>query len=99
MSHELRTPMNAIIGYTDLLIDRVDGPINEDQEKSLKKVAANARHLLQLINDVLDVSKIESGKIELQLKEIDLKLLIESVIPTFEPMIKQKGLTLTIESR
>ena len=96
MSHELRTPMNAIIGYTDLLLDRVDGPLNEEQEKSLKKVVANARHLLQLINDVLDVSKIESGKIDLQPKEIYLKLLIESVIPTFEPMIKQKGLTFTI---
>ena len=96
MSHELRTPMNAIIGYSDLLIDGVDGPINEEQEKSLKKVAANARHLLQLINDVLDVSKIESGKTELQINEINLKLLIETVIPTFEPMINQKGLTLAI---
>src|SRR4030043_313534 len=97
MSHELRTPMNAIIGYTDLLLDRVDGPLNEEQEKSLKKVVANARHLLQLINDVLDVSKIESGKIEIQLRELDLKLLIESVIPTFEPMIKQKGITFSID--
>lgn len=96
MSHELRTPMNAIIGYTDLLLDRVDGPVNEEQEKSLRKVANNARHLLQLINDVLDVSKIESGKIELEPKELELKWLIESVIPTFEPMIKQKGITLTI---
>jgi signal transduction histidine kinase/CheY-like chemotaxis protein len=96
MSHELRTPMNAIIGYTELLIDRVDGPVNEEQEKSLKKVVANAKHLLQLINDVLDVSKIEAGKIELEHKEIDLKWLIESVIPTFEPLIKQKGLALTI---
>ncbi len=96
MSHELRTPMNSIIGYTDLLLDRVDGPINEEQEKSLKKVVSNARHLLQLINDVLDVSKIESGKVELEPKELELKWLIESVIPTFEPMIKQKGLTFTI---
>ena len=96
MSHELRTPMNAIIGYTELLIDRVDGSINEEQEKSLKRVVANAKHLLQLINDVLDVSKIEAGKIELEPKELDLKWLIESVIPTFEPMINQKGLILTI---
>jgi signal transduction histidine kinase/CheY-like chemotaxis protein len=96
MSHELRTPMNAIIGYTDLLIDRVDGSINEEQEKSLKKVAANARHLLQLINDVLDVSKIESGKVELEPKVIELKLLIDPVIHIFEPMIKQKRLAITI---
>ena len=96
VSHELRTPMNAIIGYSELLIDRVDGPINEEQEKNLKKVSSNARHLLQLINNVLDISKIESGKIELQIKDIDLKQLIESFIPTFEPMIKQKRLTLAI---
>jgi signal transduction histidine kinase/DNA-binding response OmpR family regulator len=93
MSHELRTPMNAIIGYADLLLDGVDGPVNEDQEKSLKKVATNARHLLQLINDVLDISKIEAGKMKLTLKEIDMKWLIESVVPTFEPQMKLKGLT------
>ncbi|MEW6417680.1 MAG: response regulator [Nitrospirota bacterium] len=96
MSHELRTPMNAIIGYSDLLLDKVDGPVNEEQEKSLKKITANARHLLQLINDVLDISKIESGRIEIEPKELDLRSLIESLIPTFEPLIKQKGLTLTI---
>ncbi|MEW6215038.1 MAG: response regulator [Nitrospirota bacterium] len=96
MSHELRTPMNAIIGYTELMLDRVDGPINEEQGKSLKKVASNARHLLQLINDILDISKIESGKIELEIKELDLKWLIDSVIPTFEPLMTQKGLTLTV---
>ncbi|MBM4136753.1 MAG: hypothetical protein FJ241_07975 [Nitrospira sp.] len=96
VSHELRTPMNSIIGYTELLLDRVDGPINEDQEKSLKKVTVNARHLLQLINAILDISRIESGKIKLEPMELDLKWLTESVIPTFEPLIKQKGLTLTI---
>ncbi len=97
MSHELRTPMNSIIGYTDLLLDGVDGPINEEQEKSLRKIAANARHLLQLINDVLDISKIESGKMKLSPKEVDIKWLIDSVIPTFEPMIKQKNLSLNID--
>lgn len=95
MSHELRTPMNAIIGYTDLLVDGVDGPINEEQEKSLKRVASNSKYLLQLINDILDISKIESGKVKLEPKELDLKWLIESIIPTFEPLIKEKGLTLT----
>jgi len=97
MSHELRTPMNAIIGYTDLLVDGVDGPINEDQEKSLRKVANNARHLLQLINDILDISKIEAGKIKLNPKEIDLKRVVETVLPTFEPQLKLKGLSLTID--
>jgi signal transduction histidine kinase/CheY-like chemotaxis protein len=96
MSHELRTPMNAIIGYTDLLIDGVDGPINEEQDKSLNKVATNARHLLQLINDVLDISKIEAGKMKINPKEIDLRWLVESVAPTFEPQLKMKGITLTV---
>ena len=97
MSHELRTPMNAIIGYTDLLIDGVDGPINEEQEKSLNKVATNARHLLQLINDVLDISKIEAGKMKINPKELDLKILIESVTPVFEPQMNAKGITLTVD--
>lgn len=95
MSHELRTPMNSIIGYTDLLIDRVDGEINEEQEKSLQKVENNAKHLLQLINDILDMAKIESGKIELDLKYADIKELIESVAFTFEQLAVQKGLTIS----
>ena len=96
MSHELRTPMNAIIGYTDLLIDGVDGPVNEEQDKSLNKVATNARHLLQLINDVLDISKIEAGKMKINPKELDLRWLIESATPTLEPQIRMKGITLTV---
>jgi signal transduction histidine kinase/CheY-like chemotaxis protein len=96
MSHELRTPMNAIIGYTDLLIDGVDGPVNEEQDKSLNKVATNARHLLQLINDVLDISKIEAGKMKINPKELDLRWLIEAVTPTFEPQMRMKGITLTV---
>ncbi|WP_051178835.1 ATP-binding protein [Thermodesulfovibrio thiophilus] len=96
MSHELRTPMNAIIGYTDLLLDEVDGPLNEEQKASLKKVAANARHLLQLINDVLDISKIESGKIEIRPKEVYLKELIDEIIVTFEPLLTKKGLTFSL---
>jgi signal transduction histidine kinase len=97
VSHELRTPMTAITGYTDLLLDQVDGPINDEQEKSLKKVATHSRQLIQLINNILDVSKMESGeKIQLQPKEIDLTLLVESVVATFKPIIKQKSLNLTV---
>ena len=97
MSHELRTPMNSIIGYTDLLLDRVDGDINVEQEKSLQKVGNNARNLLQLINDILDMSKIEAGKVELDLQETDIKVLIESVGATFEPAMTKKGLALTFK--
>lgn len=97
MSHELRTPMNSIIGYTELMLDGIDGPVNEEQAKSLHKVESNARHLLQLINDILDMSKIESGKIELDLQELDLKGVIESVTSTFEQSVEKKGLALSIE--
>ncbi|MEA1933097.1 MAG: PAS domain-containing sensor histidine kinase [Thermodesulfobacteriota bacterium] len=95
MSHELRTPMNSIIGYTDLLADRIDGPINEEQEKSLKKIAANSKHLLQLINSILNISKIESDKLVLNPGELNLKRLVESVISIFDPQTKKKGLTIT----
>jgi signal transduction histidine kinase/CheY-like chemotaxis protein len=96
MSHELRTPMNSIIGYTELLIDGVDGPVNDEQTNSLNKVVNNARHLLQLINDILDMSKIEAGKIELDIKEINLKELVDSVAATIEPTIIKKGLALSL---
>ncbi|MEW6586283.1 MAG: HAMP domain-containing sensor histidine kinase [Nitrospirota bacterium] len=98
ISHELRTPMISIIGYADLLLDKVDGPLNDEQENSLKKVAAHAKRLQQLINDTLDVSRMESGGMpKLNLKEIKIKPLIESVIPAFEPMIREKGLKLTVD--
>jgi signal transduction histidine kinase len=96
ISHELRTPMNSIIGYTELLLDKVDGPITEEQEKSLEKVKENSKHLKQLIDDILNISKLESAKVELEVKELSMKWLIDSVIPTFEPLIRQKGLILTI---
>jgi len=97
MSHELRTPMNSIIGYSDLLIDGVDGPINEEQEKSLNRISNNARHLLQLLNDLLDLSKIEAGKTEIEAEQFNLKGLIDSVVPMFEGMITQKGLSLDFD--
>jgi PAS domain S-box-containing protein len=97
ISHELRTPMNSIIGYSDLLLDGVDGRINEEQEKSLGKIIDNAKHLLQLINNLLDLSKIESWKIEIEAVQFNLKGLIDSVVPFFKGMITKKGLTLDID--
>ncbi len=94
ISHELRTPMNSIIGYSDLLLDGVDGPINEEQKKSLSRISNNARHLLQLLNDLLDLSKIEAGKAEIEAEQFNLKGLIDSVVPFFEGMITGKGLSL-----
>ncbi|HUU99766.1 MAG TPA: HAMP domain-containing sensor histidine kinase [Bacteroidales bacterium] len=97
VSHELRTPMTAVTGYTDLLLDRVDGPVNEEQERSLKKIASHSKNLLALINNMLDVAKMEAGeKVGLDFKDVNLKGLIDSLMPIFEPLIKQKGLMLTI---
>ena len=97
MSHELRTPMNSIIGYTDLMLDRIDGEINEEQEKSLGKVQHNAQHLLQLINDILDMAKIESGKIELAPQVTDIKEITLSIGTIFDATIRKKGLSLTLD--
>jgi len=92
MSHELRTPLNSIIGYTDLLLDRVDGDITEEQDKSLTKVHNNAKNLLTLINDILDMSRIESGRVELDLRAVDLQDIIQKAVYALEPLINKKRL-------
>ena len=97
MSHELRTPMNSILGYTELMLDRVDGEINEEQEKSLLKVENNAKHLLELINDILNMSKIESGKIELYIEKVDIKELLNSVAAFFQPSLLSKKIYLNFD--
>ena len=97
MSHELRTPMNTIIGYTEVLLDKIDGNINEEQEKSLKKVKESAKHLLQLIDNILNISKMESAKMRLEIREVSIKPLIESLISEFQPLMQQKGLRLSLD--
>src|SRR5207249_1130744 len=72
MSHELRTPLNAIIGFSEVLTDRMFGELNEKQEEYLKDIYASGNHLLSLINDILDLSKIEAGRMELELTDFDL---------------------------
>jgi signal transduction histidine kinase len=96
MSHELRTPMNTIIGYTEALLDRVDGPVNEEQERSLNKVKSGAKHLLRLIDDLLSVSKMEAEAV-LNMKELKVREFIYPVIQSFEPLAAQKGLVLTLD--
>lgn len=88
MSHELRTPLNHIIGFTELVVDKSFGELNELQEEYLNDVLTSSRHLLSLINDVLDLSKVEAGKLELQLSEVDLKAVLERSLS----MIKEKAL-------
>ncbi|MEA3241589.1 MAG: ATP-binding protein, partial [Pseudomonadota bacterium] len=97
MSHELRTPMNSIIGYTQLLIDGVDGAINDDQKESMEKVERNAEHLLSLINDILDLSKIEAGKMVLELKPLSLEVVVNDTVDTIAPLAEDKQQKLVID--
>lgn len=88
MSHELRTPLNAIIGFSELLMDKHFGDLNEIQEEYLNDVLESSRHLLSLINDILDLSKVEAGKLELQPTDFNLKMLLENSLV----MIKEKAM-------
>ena len=88
MSHELRTPLNHIIGFTELVLGRHFGALNEQQDEYLNDVLSSSKHLLALINDILDLSKVEAGKMELEYSDIDLKSLLE----TSMVMIKEKAM-------
>ena len=94
MSHELRTPMNSIIGYTDLVLNRAGEVLEARHRKNLEKVLSNAQHLLSLINGILDLSKIEAGKMELFLEEFDMPPLLESTAAMAEVLIKGKPVKL-----
>lgn len=97
MSHELRTPMNAIIGYTDLLDAGVYGNVPASQSEALHRIDANARHLLGLINTVLDFERVESGREEVLAETVDLNELFSAVAMQIEPLAARKGLHVTIE--
>ena len=97
MSHELRTPLNSIIGYTKLVLDGVEGEIKEEQRKDLEVVHSSSQHLLQLINNLLDISKIEAGRVELHWQEFSVSdLLSEAVLP-MQRLAEEKGLTLAYD--
>jgi signal transduction histidine kinase len=97
MSHELRTPLNSIIGFSDLILKSKKEPPSPRQQDSLGKVLRNARHLLQMINDVLDISKIEAGRMEIMLETCSLNDIISASIATVEPIIGDKKVTLREE--
>ena len=94
ISHELRTPMNSILGFTELLIDGVDGPLNAAQHGSLWRVERNARNLLRLINEVLDLSRIESGRMELSSEPFSLREMVVETARELQVLARAKGLSL-----
>jgi signal transduction histidine kinase len=94
MSHELRTPLNSIIGFSGILLQELAGPINEEQRKQLGMVQASSEHLLALINDVLDLSKIEAGQLTLYKKPFDPQASLDKVLGTVRPLVEKKGLHL-----
>lgn len=98
MSHELRTPLNAIIGFTGALLMKLPGPLTADQDKQLTTIRASARHLLSLINDILDVAKIEAGKLTLSIEPVPCHHLIAEVAETLRPLAQQKGLVLEVDA-
>ncbi len=97
MSHELRTPMNAILGYTELILDNIYGEPTEKMRGVLTRVQSNGKHLLGLINDVLDLSKIEAGQLTLSLADYSVKDVVHNVFSSVESLAKNKKLALTIE--
>jgi signal transduction histidine kinase len=97
MSHELRTPLNAILGYTELILDSVYGEMPEKARRVLDRVQRNGRHLLGLINDVLDLSKIEAGQLSLSLADYSLNNVIQSVFSAVEPLASEKQIKLKID--
>lgn len=94
MSHELRTPLNAILGYTQLIMNKVYGDVPEKIKEALSRVDASGRHLLELINDVLDLSKIEAGQLRLSLKPYSMKDVVHEVLAAMQPLASGKGLSL-----
>ncbi|MBK8987279.1 MAG: HAMP domain-containing protein [Chloroflexi bacterium] len=96
MSHELRTPLNSIIGFSRLLLKGIDGPLNENQYESIDTVHRNGQHLLGLINNILDLSKIEAGKVELIYEAVDVPQMMAVTAATTEGLLKGKPISLTV---
>jgi PAS domain S-box-containing protein len=97
MSHEFRTPLNAILGYTSMLLKGVTGELTPHQRRNLERVDSNAHHLLAIINDILDISRIEAGKMPLTVSRFDLKDLVAEVLSEVEPIISRSRLEVTSE--
>jgi len=99
MSHELRTPLNAILGFTGTLLMGLPGPLNDEQRRQLGTVQSSGKHLLSIINDLLDLAKIESGNLELQLVPVVCQVVVHEVADTLRPLVEGKGLKFSVEGR
>lgn len=97
MSHELRTPLNSIIGFSSVLIGPNGDPLTRDQRMAIEKVLKNGKHLLQLINDILDLSKLESGRMSVSIESEDVPSVVSNCVMTVEPLVKSKGVELTYD--
>jgi signal transduction histidine kinase len=98
MSHELRTPLNVILGFTGTVLMRLPGPLNAEQEHQLRLVQNSGQHLLSIINDLLDLAKIKSGRVEIALEAVDCRRVADEVVQSLQPLADGKGLALTIEA-
>jgi signal transduction histidine kinase len=97
MSHELRTPLNAIIGFTGTLLMKLPGPLTPDQNSQLRTIQSSGRHLLSLINDLLDLAKIESGKVEVHFEQVSCRGVVAEIAATLRPLAEAKGLAFEVE--
>ncbi len=97
MSHELRTPINALLGYTSLMLDHIYGDLNQRQEEALSRMYTASQHLLELVNDILDLSKIEAGKMPVHVEPVKLGEVLAELSETIEPMMTPKNLELIID--
>lgn len=97
MSHELRTPLNAIIGYSDMLMELAEDKGEADQIEDLKRIGLAGRHLLRLVTDLLDLSKIEAGRMQLHFETVDVREMVAEVISTVQPLMEKNNTVLTVE--
>ena len=97
MSHELRTPLNAIIGFSEVLLERMFGEINSKQKEYLQDILSSGRHLLSLINDILDISKVEAGRMELQPAPTDLRFVLQNSVSLVRERATRQGISLDLD--